>query len=248
MELPGDARDPLLIRMDHSTLPGKSPARHSLALLVLARLLTGLLLISCLLFIPAGTLVYWEAWLYIGVLFLSLAIYGIVLLLKDPQLLERRVKTQESEGAQKKAIFAASVLILAVYLVAGFDQRFGWSDVPAFLVIAATGVIQFGFLLFVLTIRENRFASRVVEIQDQQTVVKTGPYAIVRHPMYLAFSLVYGFTPLALGSWWALVPAFILPLVMAARLQNEEQLLLEKLPGYHAYCQEVEYRLLPFIW
>ena len=216
--------------------------------MTLARFLAGFILIGCMLFLPAGTLRFWEAWLYMGLLFVPLAIVGVVLLIKDPELLERRMRTQEREAPQKKVIAASSLALLAVFLIPGFDRRYAWSTVPLTLVVLADILILLGYLLFVLTIRENRYASRVVEIQDNQVVINTGPYALVRHPMYLAVIVIFTLSPLALGSYWALIPALLLPVVLAGRIDNEEQLLRRGLNGYEDYCKQVKYRLLPFIW
>jgi protein-S-isoprenylcysteine O-methyltransferase Ste14 len=216
--------------------------------MTLARFLAGLLLIGGMLFLPAGTLRYWEAWLYMGLLFVPVAIVGAVLFIKDPELLERRLRTQEREAPQKKIIAASSLVLLAMYFIPGFDQRYGWSTVPTTLVVLADILILLGYVLGVLTIRENRYASRVVEVQDGQVVVDTGPYALVRHPMYLAVSIIFILSPIALGSWWALIPALLLPVVLVARIDNEEQLLRRSLAGYEDYRQRVKYRLYPFIW
>jgi protein-S-isoprenylcysteine O-methyltransferase Ste14 len=206
------------------------------------------MLIGCLLFLPAGTLRFWQAWLYMALLFVPLTAVALVLLIKDPELLERRMRTREREARQQKAIAASSLLLLAVYLIPGLDRRYAWSTVPPALVLGADILVLLGYLLFVLTIRENRYASRVVEVEEDQVVVTTGPYSLVRHPMYLAVSVIFGLTPLALGSYWALIPAMLLPAVLASRIRNEEQLLRRDLSGYQAYCQKVKYRLLPFIW
>ena len=183
-----------------------------------------------MLFLPAGTLGYWEAWVYMGLLFIPVAIVGVVLIFKDPELLERRMRTREREAPQRKVIAASSLLLLAEFLIPSFDRRYAWSSVPLALVLLADILMMLGYLLFVLTLRENRFASRVVEVQVNQVVISTGPYALVRHPMYLAVSVIFTFTSLALGSFWALIPALLLPVVLAARIGNEEQLLRRDLP------------------
>ena len=224
------------------------PSRMTLVLPALARIVADIILIGCMLFLPAGTLRFWEAWLYIALLFVPLAVVVLVLLIKDPELLERRMRTREREAPQKKAIAASSLLLLAVYVIPGLDRRYDWSTVPPALVLVADILVLLGYLLFVLTIRENRYASRVVEVEDNQVVVTTGPYSLVRHPMYLAVGVIFGLTPLALGSYWALIPAMLLPAVLASRIRNEEQLLSRNLTGYQEYCQKVKYRLLPFIW
>jgi protein-S-isoprenylcysteine O-methyltransferase Ste14 len=213
-----------------------------------ARFLAAIVLVGCTLFLPAGTLNYWQAWLYMGLLFIPVAIVGVVLVIKDPELLERRMRTREREAPQRRVIASSGLLLLAVVLIPGFDRRYAWSNVPLPLVFLADILILLGYLLFVLTIRANRFASRVVEVQANQVVISSGPYALVRHPMYLAVSLIFTLTPLALGSFWALIPALLLPVVLAARIGNEEQLLRRDLPGYAEYCHKVKYRLVPFIW
>jgi len=226
----------------------KPISRTALLSMTLARYLAGLILIGCLLFLPAGTLRFWEAWLYIVLLFVPVAIVGVVLFIKDPQLLERRLRTQERRAPQKKIIAVSSLVLLSIYLIPGFDRRYGWSTVPPTLVFVADMLVLLGYLLFVLTIKENRYASRVIEVQENQVAISTGPYAIVRHPMYLAIIVLFTLTPLALGSYWALIPALFFPLILAARIANEEQLLRHSLTGYAEYCRKVRYRLLPFIW
>jgi protein-S-isoprenylcysteine O-methyltransferase Ste14 len=226
----------------------KPLSRTALATMTAARFLAAVIFIGCMLFLPAGTLDYREAWVYMGLLFIPVATVGVVLLIKDPELLARRMRTREREAPQRKVIVSSSLLLLAVILIPGFDRRYAWSTVPLSLVWLADILILLGYLLFVLTIRENRFASRVVEVQDNQVVISSGPYALVRHPMYLAVSVIFTLTPLALGSFWALIPALLLPVVLAARIGNEEQLLRRDLPGYAEYCQKVKYRLVPFIW
>jgi protein-S-isoprenylcysteine O-methyltransferase Ste14 len=226
----------------------KPLSRTALLSRTLVRFLAGLFLVGCMLFLPAGTLRYWEAWLYMALLFVPVAVVGGVLFIKDPELLERRLRTQEREAPQKKVIAASSLVLLSVYLIPGFDRRYDWSTVSPTLVLLADILILLGYLLFVLTIKENRYASRVVEVQDNQVAISTGPYALVRHPMYLAVSVIFTLSPLALGSYWALIPTLLLPVVLAARIANEEQLLRLSLTGYEEYCQKVKYRLLPFIW
>ena len=226
----------------------KSPSRSALLSMTLARFLAGILLVGCMLFLPAGTLRFWEAWLYTGLLFVPVAVVAAVLLVRDPELLERRLRTREEETPQKRVIAASTLVLVAAYLIPGFDRRYGWSTVPVPLVLLADLLILLGYLLFVLTIRENRYASRVVEVQEDQVAISTGPYALVRHPMYLAVLLIFTLSPVALGSYWGLIPTLLLPLVLAARIANEEQLLRSSLAGYEQYCEKVKYRLIPFVW
>jgi len=223
-------------------------SRSALLLMTLARFLAGVILLGCLLFLPAGTAAFWQAWLYIGLLFIPAAIVGAVLLVKDPQLLERRMRRREKETSQKRIVAAASAVFVAVYLISGFDRRWGWSSVPPAVVLAADILILLGYLLFILTIRENRYASRAVAVEDSQVVISTGVYALVRHPMYVAITFMFGLSPLALGSYWALIPAVLVPVVLVARINHEERLLRRSLAGYEDYCRKVKYKLLPFIW
>ena len=169
----------------------KPLSRIALVTMTAARFLAAFILIVCMLFLPAGTLGYWEAWVYMGLLFIPVAIVGVVLIIKDPELLERRMRTREREAPQRKVIAASSLLLLAEFLIPSFDRRYAWSSVPLALVLLADILMMLGYLLFVLTLRENRFASRVVEVQVNQVVISTGPYALVRHPMYLAVSVYF---------------------------------------------------------
>jgi protein-S-isoprenylcysteine O-methyltransferase Ste14 len=177
-----------------------------------------------------------------------LAGFGVVLFVKDPEMMARRMRMRESEAQQKKAIAALSVVIVASLIIAGLDRRCGWSAVPPVLVIVADAMILVGYLLFGLTIRENRFASRVVELQEGQAVISSGPYAVVRHPMYLATALMFTVTPLALGSYWALLVSVLFPVMLAVRINNEEAILREGLRGYNEYVRNVKYRLIPYMW
>jgi protein-S-isoprenylcysteine O-methyltransferase Ste14 len=223
-------------------------SRRALFWMTLARFGAGVIVLGCLLFLPAGTFAFWQAWVYLGLLFVPAAIVGAVLLVRDPQLLERRMRRREKETAQKRIVAAASIVFIAVYLISGFDRRWGWSSVPPAVVLAADILILLGYLLFILTIRENRYASRAVAVEDSQVVISTGVYALVRHPMYVAITLMFGLSPLALGSYWALVPAVLVPVVLVLRINDEERLLRGSLAGYEKYCRKVKYRLVPFIW
>jgi len=215
---------------------------------VIARFLAGLILIGVLLFLPAGTVRFWQAWVYVGLVFVPLAIVGCILLARDPDLLERRTRMRETHAQQKVAIAAMSLLLLAVYVIAGFDKRYHWSAVPTYLVLAADALVLLGYAIYALTIRENRYASRVIELQQDQVVITTGPYAIVRHPMYLGMGLMFAVSPLALGSYWGLIPGLLFPLFLALRISDEERLLHGSLKGYDEYTKKVKYRLIPFVW
>lgn len=212
------------------------------------RFILAFMVIGIMLFLPAGTLLYWEAWVYFAVLFVPMVFVLYYFLNKDPAFLERRMRLREKEKKQRIIIVISDFFFFAGFIVPGIDHRYGWSDVPAPLVIAADAVVLSGYILVFFVFRENSYASRIIEVEAGQTVVTTGPYAIIRHPMYLGELLMFLFTPLALGSYWALV--FFVPLVpmIVLRLLNEEDVLKRELPGYKEYCRKTRYRLVPFIW
>jgi protein-S-isoprenylcysteine O-methyltransferase Ste14 len=166
----------------------------------------------------------------------------------DPDLLMRRMRTKEKEQEQRAIIAVTTVLCLAGLVIPGLDFRFGWSAVPVAVVLAADGIVFCGYLIFFLTLRENSYASRIIEVEEGQRVVSTGPYAVVRHPMYLGMILMFLGTPPALGSFWAEI-AFVPPAIaIVFRIRNEEEVLLRELPGYQEYCGKVRYRLVPNLW
>lgn len=223
-------------------------SKRELSKVVWSRLLLSIPALGALFFLPAGTLAYWEAWLYLAILLIPMLMVFAYLLRNDPELLERRMRMREKEAQQKRIISLSWLYFLLVFLIPGFDQRFGWSDVPISVVLAADGVVALGYGVFFLTLRENSYASRVVEVAQGQKVIRSGPYARVRHPMYLGAILMYTASPIALGSWWAFIPALLIIPLLVARIRNEESLLLRELSGYADYTQEVRYRLLPGVW
>ena len=206
------------------------------------------ILMGLMLFLPAGSLHYWQAWIYFGVLFIPMSFMVYYFLKKDPELLERRMRMREKEEKQKTIIKFAYIFFFIGFIIPGLDHRYHWSNVPVLLVIAANAIVLSGYIFIFFVLRENSYASRIIEVEKGQKVISTGPYAIVRHPMYLGVLLMLLFTPLALGSYWALI--FFLPLfpLIVFRLLNEEEVLLRELPGYEEYCQKTRYRLFPFIW
>jgi protein-S-isoprenylcysteine O-methyltransferase Ste14 len=207
-----------------------------------------LIVVGMMLFLPAGSLKYWEAWIYCGVIFVPMVFAVSYFLKTDPELLERRMRLREKEKKQKTIIKAANLVFFISLLIPGFDHRYQWSNVPVALVIAANAMVFLGYLVFFFVLRENSYASRIIEVEHEQKVITTGPYAIVRHPMYSGVILMVLFTPLALGSYWALITFLpMLPLVVFRTL-NEEEVLFRELPGYKEYCQKTRYRLFPFIW
>jgi protein-S-isoprenylcysteine O-methyltransferase Ste14 len=212
------------------------------------RVLGFLVALSLLLFLPAGTIRYWEGWVYILVLFVPVLVVMVYLIRTDHALIERRMHTTERQAPQRGVALLAVAWFLLVFVVPGFDHRFGWSDVPVALVIVADILTVLGYSLIVWVLRENSYASRVVEVEQEQKVICSGPYAIVRHPMYLGFMIMYLLVGLALGSYWALIPAPLIILILVARIRNEEAVLLRELKGYADYVKKVRYRLIPAVW
>jgi protein-S-isoprenylcysteine O-methyltransferase Ste14 len=214
----------------------------------LIRLLGGVIVIAAMFFLPAGTFRYWQAWVYMLILFAPLFVFVVYLFLRHPGLLERRMRTREMEPEQRKIIAFSTTVLLAAFIIPGLDRRFGWSSVPTWLVLVSDAIVLLSYLLFMLVLRENEYAGRTVEVEQRQRVIASGPYSLVRHPMYLTVLLMYGFSPLALGSVWAMIVVAILPAVLIARIVNEEKVLLRDLDGYAGYCRAVRYRLIPGIW
>lgn len=214
----------------------------------IAFLLTGLLVIGLLLFLPAGTLHYPNGWLLIGVLFIPMLLMGAVMLIKAPALLQKRLQNKETQTAQKGVVALSGLMFLAGFVVAGLDFRFGWVVLPKAVSVIAAVVFLAGYALYAEVLRENAYLSRTVEVQEGQKVIDTGLYGVVRHPMYAATLLMFLSMPLVLGSVIALVIFLIYPAVIAVRIRNEEQVLREGLPGYADYQKRVKYRLVPFIW
>lgn len=220
-------------------------ARAWLALAVLA------VVMGFLLFIPAGTVHYWQAWVYLSIFTGASVLTMLYLMRKDPALLERRMRggpTAEKQPVQKFIMLCMSVGFIALLVVPAIDHRFGWSAVPLGGVVAGDGLVAIGFYLISLVYRENTFTSATIEIAKDQKVISTGLYAIVRHPMYASASLYFLGTPLALGSYWGLVPIAAMMPFLIWRLFDEERFLARNLRGYSEYQKQVRHRLVPFVW
>ena len=219
-----------------------------LLLKTLIAFLCGLLITGAMLFVPAGTLAYRGAWLFIVLLFTPILVMGVVLFVKTPELLRKRLEMKEREKEQKSVVALSGLLLVASFIVAGLDCRFGWSNVSSAVVIVASVVLLVGYVLYAEVLRENVYLSRVVEVQEGQRVIDTGLYGIVRHPMYFAVTLLYLSIPLVLGSWWALLVMSPCILLLALRIKNAEQVLRQGLPDYIAYTERVRYRMIPWVW
>ena len=219
-----------------------------LLLQALVKFVLGFLLTGLLIFLPAGTLRFWNGWLLMAVLFIPMFLAGCVMLVKAPALLRRRLNAKEREAEQKGVIAWSGLLFVAAFLLAGFGYRFGWPMLPRWASLLFAGVFLLGYALFAEVLRENEFLSRTVEVQAGQRVVDSGLYGVVRHPMYLATLLLFLSMPLILGSVYAFaVMLGYLPLI-AARIRGEEALLERELAGYREYKEKVRYRLIPGIW
>lgn len=214
----------------------------------LLKMLSGMLIVGLVLFLPAGSWNYFNGWLFCGLLFLPMLVLGALLLWKAPALLEKRLNTKEQEKAQMAVVAVSSLLFLAAFVAAGLDFRFGWTHVPIWLVCLAAVLQLAAYGLYAEVMRENAWLSRTVEVQENQKVIDTGLYGIIRHPMYTATILLFLAMPLVLGSWLSFAIMLLYPVVIVFRIRNEEQVLETGLAGYREYKQRVRYRLLPFIW
>lgn len=214
----------------------------------LVKFIVGVALIAALLFLPAGTIAYPYAWLFMALLFIPVMIMGVVLYIKAPDLLEKRLNRKEKEGVQKGVILFSGLMFISGFAVSALDFRFGWSEVPVWLVAVASVLFILGYLGFAEVMRENAYLSRAIEVTDGQRVVDTGLYGIVRHPMYLATLLMFLPMPLILGSFWGLLAFAAYPVIIVVRIIGEEKLLTAELEGYAEYKKRVRYRLIPFIF
>lgn len=208
----------------------------------------GLLMVGLLIFLPAGTLQYTYGWLLIALLFGPMLIAGFVMLHKSPEFLKKRLDAKEKQGTQKGVVAFSGLMFIAGFVAAGLDFRFGWSAMPNWVVITASVLFLVTYALYAEVMRENAYLSRTIKVEEGQTVVDTGLYGIVRHPMYAVTILLFLMIPLVLGSWYALIAFAFYPAVTVVRLNDEEELLTRELPGYAQYKQKVKYRIIPFIW
>lgn len=214
----------------------------------LTKYIFGLLLVGVLLFLPAGSFGYMNGWLFVGLLFLPMLLLGVVLLIRSPKLLEKRLNANETEKTQKRVVAVAGLLFVLGFVVAGLDFRFGWSRIPFWVVAAASVVMLVSYGLYAEVMRENAYLSRTIEVQDDQKIVDTGLYGIVRHPMYAVTVWLFLSIPIVLGSWWSFLCFLPYVAVIVVRIQNEEKVLETGLCGYSEYKKRVKYRLLPLIW
>lgn len=216
--------------------------------LIISRYVAGFILLSAILFLPAGTLNFYRGWVFLIMFFALSAALTIYFYIRDPALLERRMRAREREKEQKFLVKVSSFLYGAGLTIPGFDFRFGWSNMPVWLSATALTIFLVSYLYFFLVLKANSFASRVIEVEPEQKVIDTGPYAYLRHPMYTSAILIALSMPLILGSYYALILFATMPAIFVYRLLNEEKYLSKNLYGYKEYCERVKYRLVPFVW
>ena len=213
----------------------------------MVKFLSGLVLVGALIFLPAGSFAYWQGWLLMGILFVPMFLAGLVMMAKSPELLRRRLNAREEETEQKQVLALSALMFLAAFVLAGLNYRFGWLALPRWIVWTAAGVFLLGYILYAEVMRENVWLSRTIEVQENQRVVDTGLYAVVRHPMYAATLLLFLAMPLVLGS----LPSFAVMLlylpIIAKRIRNEEAVLERGLEGYSEYKKRVKYKVFPGI-
>lgn len=214
----------------------------------LIKFLCGVILMGAVLFLPAGTMNYPNAWLFMALLFIPMLLLGVILFCKAPDLLAKRLKSKEKETAQVGVVIFSALMFVGAFVLAGLDFKYGWTQVPLCLVIAAAILQLAAYGFYAEVMRENAYLSRTVEVQENQKVVDTGLYGIIRHPMYSATILLYLAMPLVLGSWISFLVMLLYPVIIVFRIRNEEKVLEEGLEGYREYKQRVKYRLIPFVW
>jgi len=214
----------------------------------IGKILSGVILVGILIFLPAGTVAFLNGWILMAVLFVPMFLAGVVMLFKSPELLKRRLKAKEQQKEQKLVVVLSGLMFVAGFTVAGLDFRFGWSELSKNSVLIAVLVFLAAYVLYAEVIRENEYLSRTIEVQENQRVIDTGVYGIVRHPMYTSTVVLFLAMPIILGSIWALLIFLAYPIIIVTRIKYEEAFLEENLEGYSAYKQKVKYRLIPFLW
>ncbi len=212
------------------------------------KFMLGVILVGLLIFIPAGTINYINGWLFMVLLFIPMFIAGIIMMVKSPDLLRSRLNAKEKESEQKEVVALSGLMFLLGFVVAGLDYRFGWIQVPSVVVVVASAIFVISYIIYAEVLRENAFLSRTIEVKNEQKVIDTGLYRIVRHPMYTATIFLFLSIPLILGSLISFVIFLVYPFIIIKRLKNEEEVLEKELNGYKEYKKKVKYRLIPFIW
>ena len=208
----------------------------------------GVIIVGLLIFVPAGTLKFWNGWLFMGILFIPMFIAGIVMMIKNPELLRRRLNAKEKEMEQKEVLALSGIMFLLGFVIAGLNYRYSWIVLPNIIVIISSVVFILSYVLYAEVLRENAYLLRTIEVEDNQKLVDTGLYGIVRHPMYAITIWLFLTMPLILGSIISFVIFLIYPIIISKRIKNEEEVLEKDLQGYKEYKEKVKYRMIPFIW
>lgn len=214
----------------------------------IAKFTLGVILVGLLIFLPAGSIEYWNGWLFIGVLFIPMFIAGIVMMVKSPSLLKSRLNAKEKEKEQRKVVAISGLMFLIGFIIAGLNFRYSWIILPIPIIIIGTIIFLLSYITYAEVLRENVFLSRTIEVTENQKVIDTGLYGIVRHPMYTATIFLFLSMPLILGSIITFIIFLIYPFVIAKRIKNEEEVLEKELKGYKEYKKKVKYKMIPFIW
>lgn len=214
----------------------------------LSKFLFGLIIICILLFIPAGTINYPNGWLFVALLFIPMFIAGIIMFLKSPELLKRRLNAKEEQDEQKIVLLVSGIMFILAFVLAGLNFRFGWHKLPTAVIIIASIVFLLAYIMYGEVLRENEYLSRTVEVSDNQKVVDTGLYGLVRHPMYTSTIFLFLSMPLVLDSIFSFIVILVYPIIIIFRIRNEEEVLEEELIGYKEYKEKVKYKLIPYIW
>ena len=208
----------------------------------------GVLIVGSLLFIPANSFEYWNGWLFMGLLFIPMFIAGIVMMIKNPKLLRKRLNTKEEESEQKQVVLLSGLMFIVGFVLAGLNYRYSWIVLPNIVIIISSILFIIAYILYAEVLRENTYLSRTIEVQDNQKVIDTGLYGIVRHPMYAVTILLFLTMPLILGSIISFIIFLIYPIIIGKRIKNEEKVLEKDLKGYTEYKKKVKYKVIPFVW
>ena len=208
----------------------------------------GVLIVGGLLFIPVNSFDYWNGWLFMGLLFIPMFIAGIILMIKNPELLRKRLNAKEKENEQKWVLFFSGLMFIVGFIIAGLNFRYQWTEMPKIVVIISSILLIIAYILYAEVLRENTYLSRTIEVQENQKVIDTGLYGIIRHPMYATTILLFLTMPLILGSIHSFIIFLIYPVIIGKRIKNEEKVLEKELKGYTEYKKKVKYKVIPFVW
>lgn len=214
----------------------------------LTKFILGVVVIGTLLFIPAGSFKFFNGWLFILMLFIPMFIVGIILMIKNPDLLRKRLNAREKENDQKEVLLYSGIMFIIGFIIAGFNFKYKWIELPNIVVIISSIIFLISYILYAEVLRENTYLSRTIEVQENQKVIDTGLYGIIRHPMYAVTILLFLSMPLVLGSLISFVIFLVYPFIINKRIKNEEEVLEKELDGYIEYKKKVKYKIIPFIW